>query len=181
MAVWFARVATGLLGNTDAAQQSVHANINTPASAHVVPAHLTMSGWVSHGAQPYVPLHACAGKLYHLPRARCVAECSRASNASSECRACDPLCGAVIHKWKSPTGQTLESLTTHTDPPFVFAYNPYDDDMLKMRRTLIVEPTLTRVWHEMTWECCSKPNGLAVDVRADIFELVKPAARVRAS
>ena len=64
---------------------------------------------------------------------------------------------------ESPTGQILESLKTLTDPPFVFAYNPYDEDMVKMRRTLILEPTLTRVWHETTWKCCRR-NGLTVDV-----------------
>ena len=165
-AVWFAPIVIpGLFGYSSAAQQSVRDNIHTPDSARVFPAHLTTSGWVSLGEQRYVPLSACEGKLFNLPKARCVAECTHAANASSECRACDPLCGALIHRWKSPTGQTLESLTTLTDPPFVFAYNPYDDDMLKMRRTLILEPTLTRVWHETTWKCCSRRNGLTVDVR----------------
>ena len=167
VAVWFSPVVThGLFGYSSAAQQSVRDNIRTPESARVFPAHLTTSGWVSLGTQRYVPLSAC--ELFNLPKARCVAECTHAANASSECRACDPLCGALIHRWRSPTGQTLESLTTLTDPPFVFAYNPYDDDMLKMRRTLILEPTLTRVWHETTWKCCSRRNGLTVDVRRSL-------------
>ena len=163
-AVYCTAVLThGLFSYSSAAQQSAPANIHTPESAQVFPAHLTTSGWVSLGDQPYKPLSVCEGKLFNLPKARCVAECTHATNASSECRACDPLCGALIHRWKSPTGQILESLKTLTDPPFVFAYNPYDDDMVKMRRTLILEPTLTRVWHETTWKCCHR-NGLTVDV-----------------
>jgi FkbM family methyltransferase len=59
---------------------------------------------------------------------------------------------------------TLHSITTATDPPFVFAYNPYDTDMQPLRRNLMVEPKLTRAWHEATWRCCSKPGGLVVDV-----------------
>ena len=161
-AVYCTAVLThGLFSYSSAAQQSAPANIHTPESAQVFPAHLTTS--VSLGDQPYKPLSVCEGKLFNLPKARCVAECTHATNASSECRTCDPLCGALIHRWKSPTGQILESLKTLTDPPFVFAYNPYDDDMLKMRRTLILEPTLTRVWHETTWKCCRR-NGLTVDV-----------------
>ena len=180
LAAWFAPVVThGLFGYSSASQQSVRDNIHTPESARVFPAHLTASGWVSLGEQQYMPLSACEGKLFNLPKARCVAECTNAANASSECRACDPLCGALIHRWRSPTGQTLESLTTLTDPPFVFAYNPYDDDMLKMRRTLILEPTLTRVWHETTGKCCSSRNGLTVDVSRYLSNYSKRRARVR--
>ena len=125
---------------------------------------LSRTGWQPLGPQPYAPLRYCA-RAFNLSKAQCRAECTSAANLSSPCRACDPLCGgAPIHRWRSPTGQTLETLTTVTDPPFVFAYNPYDTDMVSMRRNLIVEPTLTRVWHQTTWRCCSASNGIVVDV-----------------
>lgn len=147
-----------------AAQLSMRDHVHVPQDARVVPSELRRAGWRSLGTRPYTPFRACAGKAFNLSLALCRKECTSADNSTSRCRVCDPLCGAEIQGWESPTGQKLESLTTATDPPFVFAYNPFDEDMRNMRRNLIVEPTLTRVWHELTWECCSAPNGVVVDV-----------------
>jgi len=58
----------------------------------------------------------------------------------------------------------IETVTTHTEPRFTFAYNPYDDDMKRMRRTLILEPTLTHAWFKATHQCCNSSDGLVVDV-----------------
>ena len=61
-------------------------------------------------------------------------------------------------------GQTIETATTRTEPRFTFAYNPYDDDMARMRKRLILEPMLTHAWHEATWRCCNRTRGLVIDV-----------------
>jgi hypothetical protein len=63
-----------------------------------------------------------------------------------------------------PDGIVLESLTTATEPPFVYAYNPLDQDMPFVRHRLLVEPELTRIWSNSTRECCAAPNGVVVDV-----------------
>ena len=81
-----------------------------------------------------------------------------------------------------PTGQPLEAiavtalpagvprsikvLRTQTDPQFYFAFDELDDDMTRMARHLIVEPTLTRTWHELTSECCRR-HGTVIDVGAN--------------
>ena len=69
-----------------------------------------------------------------------------------------------VSLWTSPTGRMVESVRTRTDPAFVFAYNPFDKDMQDMLGSLVLEPALTRAWHETTWECCAAPGGLVVDV-----------------
>jgi hypothetical protein len=61
-------------------------------------------------------------------------------------------------------GQTIETLSTRTEPRFIFAYNPFDDDMARMRKTLILEPTLTSAWHEATHRCCNESRGLVIDI-----------------
>ena len=66
-------------------------------------------------------------------------------------------------RWTSPTGQVVETLTTATDPPFVFAYNPLDMDMLFIRQRRVVEPILSRLWRNRTLECC-RGGGQVVDV-----------------
>ena len=80
-----------------------------------------------------------------------------------ECALC-LICAKPRNRWTSPRGQTLETVTTRTDPPFTFAYNPFDADMQRMREQLILEPVLTHAWHEATWRCCARPGGLVVDV-----------------
>ena len=84
-------------------------------------------------------------------------QCSRC-----ECRACI-YCSPAENQWVSPSGQLLHSLTTRTEPPFIFAFNPLDPDMDRMRKHLVLEPALTHAWHEQTWKCCSE-GGLVVDV-----------------
>ena len=80
-----------------------------------------------------------------------------------ECQLCS-ICSKPANRYTSPSGQEIEAVTTRTEPRFVFAYNPYDDDMARMRKTLILEPTLTHAWHEATHRCCSETKGLVVDV-----------------
>ena len=79
-----------------------------------------------------------------------------------ECALC-LACAKPRNLWKAPSGQTLETVTTRTDPPFTFAYNPADADMKRMREQLVLEPVLTHAWHEATWRCCGS-GGLVVDV-----------------
>ena len=69
---------------------------------------------------------------------------------------------------RSPSGvpQAIKVLRTRTDPPFNFAYDSLDDDMTRMARNLVLEPTLTRAWHELTGECCAR-RGTVVDVGAN--------------
>ena len=70
-----------------------------------------------------------------------------------------------VRRWWAPSGQVLESVRTGTEPPFEFAYNPYDKDMVKMLSAGgVVEPTLTQLWGEQTRDCCSTSNRLVVDV-----------------
>ena len=47
---------------------------------------------------------------------------------------------------------------------FTFVYDPLDRDMVRMLRTRVLEPTLSRVWHELTWKCCRHEKGVVVDV-----------------
>ena len=69
-----------------------------------------------------------------------------------------------VRRWWGPGGQVLESVRTGTEPPFEFAYNPYDKDMTKMLNAGgVVEPTLTQLWGEQTRDCCSTSN-FVVDV-----------------
>ena len=71
---------------------------------------------------------------------------------------------ANVNRWTAPSGQTVHTFTTRTEPRFTFAYNPYDDDMARMRKRLILEPMLTHAWHEATWRCCNRTRGLVIDV-----------------
>jgi len=80
-----------------------------------------------------------------------------------ECQLCS-MCSKPANQYQSPTGQTIETVTTRTDPRFIFAYNPYDDDMRRMRKTLILEPMLTHAWHEATAHCCNATGGTVIDV-----------------
>tara|TARA_B110001452_G_scaffold211129_1_gene181602 strand:- start:211 stop:1497 length:1287 start_codon:yes stop_codon:yes gene_type:complete len=80
-----------------------------------------------------------------------------------ECSLC-LVCAKPVNRWTSPMGQTLETVTTRTAPPFTFAYHPFDADMQRMREQHVLEPVLTHAWHEATWQCCEKPGGLVVDV-----------------
>eukprot|EP00900_Chrysochromulina_parva_P011406 jgi/Chrpa1/20266/Chrysochromulina_OHIO_Genome00024436-RA len=82
----------------------------------------------------------------------------------AECCSC-AFCRSGPHTtWSTPDGVVLESLTTATEPPFVYVFNPLDKDMLYIRERLVVEPDLTRIWMNSTRECCAAPGGLVVDV-----------------
>ena len=80
-----------------------------------------------------------------------------------ECQLC-AACSRPANLWTSPSGQAIETITTRTEPRFTFAYNPYDDDMARMRKTFILEPMLTHAWHEATARCCNETQGLVIDV-----------------
>lgn len=80
-----------------------------------------------------------------------------------ECQLC-AVCSKPANLWTSPLGQAIETITTRTEPRFTFAYNPYDDDMARMRKTMILEPMLTHAWHEATSRCCNQTGGLVIDV-----------------
>lgn len=67
-------------------------------------------------------------------------------------------------RWTSPLGQTLVSFVTSTEPRFVFAYNPRDNDMDRMLRKGVLEPALTLAWHNVTRACCRDRRGVVVDV-----------------
>ena len=72
---------------------------------------------------------------------------------------------STVTRWRSKLGVELESALTGTDPPFVFAYNPADRDMDRMKAAgFILEPVLTHVWHETSSACCAAPGGLVIDV-----------------
>lgn len=89
-------------------------------------------------------------------------------NSTSICERCEcalcAICSKPANRWTAPSGQTIETVTTRTEPRFTFAYNPHDDDMRRMRKTMILEPSLTHAWHEATWECCNQSGGVVVDV-----------------
>jgi hypothetical protein len=79
---------------------------------------------------------------------------------------CDALASPVsdcVRRWRTPSGVTLESIATHTSPPFMFAFSPVDRDADKMMKDKVLEPVLTHAWHEATWKCC-EAGGEAVDV-----------------
>ena len=59
------------------------------------------------------------------------------------CCGCSFCRKGVVGRYTSPTGVVLESLTSATTPPFQFAYNPLDMDMLYARHRLMVEPVLS--------------------------------------
>ena len=46
------------------------------------------------------------------------------------------------NRWTAPSGQTLLSFTTRTEPRFIFAYNPLDMDTDRMARKGVLEPAL---------------------------------------
>ena len=149
-----------------------HAN---SAMATRVPAHAT-AGYTLHRpplpliykppscgvAPPGCDVERCMQKR-DLRQAKHNASAVLALCARCECALC-MICAKPRNRWSSPLGQTLESVTTNTDPPFTFAYNPNDADMQRMREQLVLEPVLTHAWHEATWRCCARPGGLVVDV-----------------
>lgn len=69
-----------------------------------------------------------------------------------------------VNRWTAPSGQTVHSFTTRTEPRFVFAYNPLDNDMDRMARKGVLEPAMTLAWHDTTRECCRDARGIVVDV-----------------
>ena len=134
-----------------------------PSEAVVVDLRLE-PGWTQHIAP--APLgEGCSSStcsfasVCYDQRVSVAAVCSRA-----ECCACAFCRSGPQTTWSTPDGILLESLTTATEPPFVYAYNPLDQDMLYIRHRLLVEPELTRIWSNSTRECCAAPNGVVVDV-----------------
>ncbi len=69
-----------------------------------------------------------------------------------------------LHRWTSPSNQTLHSFVTSTEPRFLFAYNPRDHDMARMARQGVLEPALTLAWFDATRACCRDRRGTVVDV-----------------
>lgn len=69
-----------------------------------------------------------------------------------------------VKKWTAPSGQTVHTFTTRTEPRFVFAYNPFDEDMSRMARKGVLEPALTLAWYNTTYACCRDARGIVVDV-----------------
>ena len=71
---------------------------------------------------------------------------------------------AHINRWTAPSGQTVHTFTTRTEPRFVFAYNPLDNDMARMARKGVLEPAMTLAWHATTHACCRDGRGIVVDI-----------------
>lgn len=150
--------------------------------AHIVPSELTREGWVLEAPPtPRIERPATCDKQSQGCDTTCVQK-KKASltpvNYTSICDLCMCrlcyVCANPINRWTSPTGQTIETLTTHTQPRFTFAYNPFDDDMKRMRRTHIVEPRLTHAWFKLTNKCCNSSNGFVVDVGGNFGWYVAP-------
>lgn len=128
------------------------------------PTALTSANWTILGTRSHFSKHAAC------PTAGCSVDCLAAVRKEPliactrcECSLC-AACAATATRWRSPTGQLLESLVTNTEPRFNFAFSPFDDDMRRMQQHSVVEPTLTAAWHEATWKCCSEADGIVVDV-----------------
>ena len=134
-----------------------------PAAAQLV--NLTLeSGWVrAH----HPPPHRCGANR----RSRCNERCFDQRLATPElcskpiCCGC-AYCQHATGRWTSPSGVELETLTSATDPPFVWAYNPLDQDMLYARHRRLVEPGLSSLWVNVTAPCCQS-GGRIVDVGAN--------------
>ena len=143
--------------------REVKATTQTPSAAVVVDLGLP-SGWRQHVAPNQVPDRCVDCNPAH--KGKCFDQrypvgtlCNMA-----ECCSC-AFCRSGPHStWSTPDGVVLESLTTATEPPFVYVFNPLDKDMLYIRERLVVEPDLTRIWMNSTRECCAAPGGLVVDV-----------------
>ena len=138
--------------------------------ANIIPSTLAREGWVLEDPPtPHIERPAGCSK----ENQGCAPDCVQkrrgqlTANRSATCERCECMmcyvCANPINRWLSPSGQTIETVTTHTEPRFTFAYNPFDDDMKRMRRTLILEPTLTHAWFRATRQCCNS-SGLVVDV-----------------
>ena len=138
--------------------------------ANIIPSALAREGWVLEAPPtPHIERPAGCSK----ENQGCAPDCVQkrrgqlTANRSATCERCECMmcyvCANPINRWLSPSGQTIETVTTHTEPRFTFAYNPFDDDMKRMRRTLILEPTLTHAWYRATRQCCNT-SGLVVDV-----------------
>ena len=122
--------------------------------ANRVPAHAT-TGYTLHrpplpliykppscgDAPPGCDVERCMQKR-DLRQAKHNASAVLALCARCECSLC-LICAKPRNRWTSPLGQMLETVTTSTDPPFTFAYNPNDADMQRMREQLVLEPVLT--------------------------------------
>ncbi|KAL1496868.1 hypothetical protein AB1Y20_014452 [Prymnesium parvum] len=138
--------------------------------ASIVPSHLSREGWrLEAPPTPHIERTARCSK----ERQGCLPDCVHRrprllANRSSVCERCECslcfVCAYPVSLYTSPSGQAIEAITTHTQPRFTFAYSPYDDDMKRMARTLILEPTLTHAWFAATHRCCNGTDGLVVDV-----------------
>lgn len=130
---------------------------------------LAAGGWSVLGTRTHYTAHGvCAGAgcskqcLQDLKAARAVGG-KQDTCSKCECSLCSP-CASHATRWRAPSGQVVESLTTRTEPRFNFAYSPFDDDMRRMTQTRVVEPGLTTAWHQATWACCNRTGGYVVDV-----------------
>ena len=143
--------------------REVKATTQTPSVAVVVDLGIP-SVWRQHVAPNQVPDRCADCNPRH--KGKCFDQrypvgtlCNMA-----ECCSC-AFCRSGPHTtWSTPDGVVLESLTTATEPPFVYVFNPLDKDMLYIRERLVVEPDLTRIWMNSTREFCAAPGGLVVDV-----------------
>ena len=72
--------------------------------------------------------------------------------------------GVHFNRWTAPSGQTVHTFVTRTEPRFVFAFNPLDNDMARMARKGVLEPGMTLAWHDTTHACCRDAQGIVVDV-----------------
>lgn len=68
--------------------------------------------------------------------------------------------------WQSPSRQILHVIQSSTRPSFLFAFNPGDSDMERIRQRRVVEPALTSVWQRNVLSCCSQGHTV-IDVGAN--------------
>ena len=111
----------------------------------------TAGGWQLHRPplpKIYTP-SSCAGTPAACEAATCMTKkvLLRAKHnktfADELCDRCECslclVCAKPVNRWTSPMGQTLETVTTRTAPPFTFAYHPADADMQRMREQHVLE------------------------------------------
>lgn len=159
----------------------------TPHRVHSMPAPLSLTlgnGWVLNGTAVVDNVHyaklLCAADKPGCAHAACkIAVSNGAARGAkgtrlvdqSACERCEcSLCSAcAVPKtvWATPSGQSVETMTTGTHPRFTFAYQPLDWAMSTMQASRMIEPGLTRAWSEQTRECCATPGGLVIDIGAN--------------
>ena len=126
---------------------------------------LKLSGWRLEEPSPQVSYTATSCDATPDCAAWCTERLVQDHDAcdACACRLCLP-CAHPVNRWTAPSGQVLFSITTRTEPRFVFAYNPLDKDMDRMAHQWVLEPALTLAWHDATHACCRDRQGLIMDV-----------------